>query len=144
MFAAIEYEQIKMMEIFDRLQCSKIKIDTSEEQWDQYVQEITAFLGLEYGKVGSHPCDMKQYLGTYRWQNGAEADEWIINYDDSNQCLFTSLFWPYMPMQCMADHVFELISFPVELHFQKNQDRMQFSVHGNYDWEYNNQVFIKV
>jgi len=74
MFAAIEYEQIKMMELFDRLQCSKIKIDTSEEQWDQYVQEIIAFLGLEYGKADSYPFDMKQYLGTYRWQNG--NDEW--------------------------------------------------------------------
>jgi hypothetical protein len=144
MFAAIEYEQIKMMEIFDRLQCSKIKIDTSEEQWDHYAQEITAFLGLEYGKVDSHPCDMQQYLGTYRWQNGSEAEKWIINYDDSNKCLYTSLFWPYMPMRCTADNVFELISFPVELHFQKKENSMQFSVHGNYDWEYNNQLFIKM
>jgi hypothetical protein len=144
MFAAIEYEQIKMMEIFDRLQCSKIKIDTSDEQWDQYVQKIMAFLGLEYRNVDPFPCDMTQYLGTYRLQNGTEDDEWIINYDDSHQCLYTSLFWPYMPMSCKANNVFELLSFPVELHFQKNKDRMQFRVRGNYDWEYNNQVFIKV
>ena len=142
MFAAIEYEQIKMMEIFDRLRCSKIKIDTSEEQWEQYVQEIIAFLGLEYGKIDSIPCDVKQYLGTYRWENGTA--EWTFNYDETNKSLYTSLFWPYMPMRCMADDVFELISFPVELHFQKNKSRMQFSVHGNYDWEFNNQVFIKV
>jgi hypothetical protein len=87
---------------------------------------------------------MKQYLGTYRWQNGEKAEEWIINYDDINKCLYTSLFWPYMHMRCMADNVFELISFPVELHFQKNKNSMQFSVRGNYDWEYNNQLFIKV
>jgi len=144
MFDAIAYEQIKMMEIFDRLQCSKIKIDTSEEHWDPYVQEITAFLGREYKKVDQEPYDPNQYLGTYRLQKAAEDDEWIIHYDDSSQCLYTSLFWPYIPMRYMADHVFELISFPVELHFQKNEDRMQFSVHGNYDWEYNNQIFIKV
>jgi len=71
-------------------------------------------------------------------------DEWIINYDDISKSLYTSLFWPYMPMRCMADNVVELISFPVELHFQKNKDGMQFSVHGNYGWEYNDQVFIKV
>jgi hypothetical protein len=41
MFDAIDYEQVKMMEIFDQLKCLKIKIDTSEEQWDLYVQEIT-------------------------------------------------------------------------------------------------------
>lgn len=144
MFAAIEYEQIKMMEIFERLQCSKVKVDTSEEQWDQYVQEILACLGLAYRSMASHPFAMKQYLGTYRLQNGAEDDEWIIQYDDTNNCLYTTLFWPYMPMRCLAENVFELISFPVELHFQKTKDRMQFRVHGNYDWNYNNQLFIKV
>lgn len=144
MFAAIEYEQTKMMEIFDRLQCTKIKIDTSEEQWDQYTQEIVVSLGLKYRTIDPYPCDLKQYPGTYRQQDGAEDDEWIINYDDLNNCLYTSMFWPYMPMRCTADHVFELISFPVELHFQKNKGGMQFSVHGNYDWNYNDQVFIRV
>ncbi len=144
MFAAIEYEQIKMMSIFDRLLCLKIKIDTSEEHWGQYVHEIIAYLGLEYREVKPHPCDMKQYLGAYRWQNGAANEEWSIHYDDSNKYLYTSLFWPYMPMRCLADNVFELISFPVELHFQQNNDSMQFRVQGNYDWDYNNQVFIKV
>jgi hypothetical protein len=144
MFSAIEYEQTKMMEIFDRLQCSRIKIDTSEEQWDQYVREIIAFLGLEYGKADPYPSDMKQYTGRYRLKNGAEDDEWTIHYDETGKCLYTSLFWPYMPMRCMADHVFELISFPVELHFQEDQDGLRFRVHGNYDWNYNNKLFIKV
>ena len=142
MFAAIEYEQLKMGEIFERLRCAKIKIDTSEEQWDQYVQEIVTFLGLEYGEIDPHPCDMKQYPGTYEWQSGSA--KWVINYDDTNKSLYTSLFWPYMPMRCMADNVFELISFPVELHFQKNKNNMQFRVHGNYDWEFNNQIFMRV
>lgn len=144
MFAAIEYEQKKMMEIFDKLQCSKIKIDTSEEQWDRYVQEIIAFLGLENKKIDHHPCEIKEYLGTYQWQNETKDEKWIINYDDVNKCLYTSLFWPYMPMKCIADDIFELISFPVELHFKKNKDGMKFRVHGNYDWEYNNQLFIMV
>jgi hypothetical protein len=144
MFAAVEFEQMKMMEIFDRLQCSKVKIDTSAEQWDRYVQEIISFLGLTVRKVDPYPCDVRRYLGTYRWQDGAEDVEWIIHYDDDNQCLYTSLFWPYMPMRCTAENVFELISFPVELHFHKNKDGMQFVVRGNYDWEYNDQIFIKV
>jgi hypothetical protein len=142
MFAAIEYEQSKMMTIFDQLQCSKIKIDTSEEHWDQYVEEIITFLGLKYRKVDSRPFDMKQYIGTYQWQNGADNEEWHIHYDDVNKSLYTSLFWPYMPMRCIADNVFELVSFPVELHFERNKNSMQFRVHGNYDWEYNDQLFV--
>lgn len=144
MFDAIAFEQNKMMEIFDRLQCSKIKIDTSKEHWDQYIQEIISFIGFDYLKVEPYPCEMQRYLGTYRWQNGTEKDEWSIHYDKINKCLYTSLFWPYMPMRSMADNVFELISFPVELHFENDINGMRFSVQGNYDWEYNNQLFIRV
>lgn len=145
MFDAVEFEQEKMMEIFDGLHCPKMKIDTSEECWDQYVQEIISPLGSEYKKVKPYPFDPIQYIGTYRWENGTEDDNWIISYDATKKCLFTSLFWPYMPMRGIADNVFELISFPVELHFQKDKNGMWlFSVHGNYDWEYNDQLFIKI
>ena len=106
MFSAVEYEQMKMIEIFDQLQCLKIKIDTSDEQWDHYVQEIISFIGLQYRRETAYPCDMKQYIGTYRWQDGTTDDEWTINYDETNNCLYTSLFWPYMPMRCTADNVF--------------------------------------
>lgn len=145
MFEAIAFEQRKMMEIFDRLQCRKLKIDTSEEHWDQYVQGIISFLGLAYRKVDPYPCDMKQYTGTYQWQNGTEENKWIISFDETNGCLYTSLFWPYMPMRCMADKIFELISFPVELHFHQDKNgKCSFTVHGNYDWYFNNQRFIKM
>jgi hypothetical protein len=144
MFSAIEFEQTKMMGIFDQLQCSKIKIDTSDAQWEQYVQEIISFVGLDYKKEDPCPCDMEQYIGTYRWQNETREAEWVINFDETNQCLYTTLFWPYMPMRCMGENTFELISFPVVMHFQKNKNTLQFRVRGNYDWEFNDQLFVKV
>ena len=144
MFGAIEFEQAKMMAIFDRLKCQKLKIDTSDAQWDQHVAEITGFVGLKYRKEEPYPCDVQRYIGTYRWQNGNKDNLWTIRYDDANQCLFTTLFWPYMPMRYTAENVFELISFPVALHFQENQGHLAFRVHGNYDWDYNNQVFVRV
>lgn len=144
MFEAIEFEQAKMMELFDALPCAKVKIDSTEELWDRYVQEILTFMGLTYKKVEAYAGEIQPYLGTYRWEHGTEGDEWVIQYDDRNHCLYTTLFWPYMPMRCVAEHVFELVSFPVELHFQKNKAGMQFRVRGNYDWEYNDQWFIKV
>ncbi len=144
MFAAIEYEQQKMIDFFDGMECPKIKIDTSDEQWDRYAQAILSPLGSSYRKEEPFPCDLNRYLGTYRWRNGTEQDEWVIHYDETHQCLYTSLFWPYMPMRCVADDVIELISFPVELHFQEDHNGLQFRVHGNYDWEYNDQVFFKL
>lgn len=142
MFDAIKYEQLKMMEIFETLPCAKIKIDTGEEEWDKYVREIIAHSGFRYTKEDSYPCEITQYPGMYIRQDGNE--NWEIKYDDMNKSLYTSLFWPYMPMRCMADNIFELISFPVELHFSKEGDRMRFIVRGNYDWNHNNQYFYKV
>jgi hypothetical protein len=108
------------------------------------VDEILSAVGLKYRQIDPYYCDLKQYIGRYRWQNGSEQDVWTIDYDDDNQFLYTSLFWPTMTMRCIQEDVFELISFPVEMHFQHNQGTLQFRVHGNYDWEYNNQLFIRI
>ncbi|MBI4927505.1 MAG: hypothetical protein HY835_07055 [Anaerolineae bacterium] len=143
MFDAIAFEQSQMMAIFDRLPCQKIKIDTSEEQWEQYVGEILAFMGSTYQVIHPYPCDLAQYAGTYRWVDGAAQDEWVIRYDETQQCLYSTLFWPYMPMRCTAENVFEFISFPVQLVFEHAEHGMQFRVHGNYEWEYNDQLFRK-
>lgn len=144
MFDAVTFEQSRIMEMFESLDCSKIKIDTSEEKWEQYTREIVQYSGLQYQKDDPRRCEMSPYPGAYRWQNGTENDDWIIQYDDANDCLYTTLFWPYMPMRRVKEDVFELISFPVELRFCDGADGMKFTVHGNYDWEYNEQVFIKV
>lgn len=144
MFAAIAFEQEQMLRIFERLPVNKVQIDTSGENWEAYAREILAVFGVTYRKMEAPRCDLKAYTGRYLWQNGGENDDWIIAYDEANQCLYTSLFWPYMPMRCLAGDVFELISFPVEMHFEKVQGRMQFQVRGNYDWEYNDQWFIQV
>jgi hypothetical protein len=144
MFSAVAFEQDKMMAIFDRLDCAKLKIDTSAAQWDRYVEEITSFLGLAYQQEAPYPCDLTPYTGTYRWQDGARESKWVIQYDETKDCLYTSLFWPYMPMRCTGEDVFELISFPVELHFKRISDHWQFCVRGNYDWELNDQIFRRV
>ncbi len=144
MFDAVTFEQTRIMEMFDHLNCSKIKIDTSDEKWEQYTREIISFSGLQYQKVDPQRCDVSPFPGTYRWQKGTENDDWIIQYDKANDCLYTTLFWPYMPMRCVNENTFEMVSFPVELCFFKDKDGMKFTVHGNYDWEYNDQTFIRI
>ncbi len=144
MYDAVAFEQQKIFEIFDRLKCSKIKIDTTQEQWDQVDREIMRFINLPYRKLDPHPTDLQRYAGRYQWQSGSETVEWVIHYDENRQSLYTSQFWPYMPMRCLAEDVFELISFPVELHFKLGKEGLQFSVHGNYDWEFNDQIFRRV
>lgn len=144
MFDAIAFEQARMMAIFERLPCAKIKIDTSAADWERYVEQVVTLCGAVYRDLSPYPCDLTQYAGTYRRQHGTAQDQWVIHYDPVRQRLYTTLFWPYMPMRCSAENVMELVSFPVELHFQQDGDGMQFTVRGNYDWEFNNQVFIRV
>lgn len=144
MFDTIAFEQDMMHAIFDRLQCQKLKIDTSAGQWDVVVGQILSPLGLTYQPAAPHPCDLAQYTGTYRLQDGSDDEDWIIRHDGVNRCLYTTLFWPYMAMQCVAKDVFELISFPAEMRFQRTGAGMTFSVHGNYDWGYNDRVLIRV
>jgi len=144
MFDAISFEQEMMHAIFDRLQCKKLKIDTSASQWDDVVDQILSPLGLAYRPLAPHQCDLSHYTGTYRLQDGSDDEDWIIRYDGVNHCLYTTLFWPYMPMRCVADDVFELISFPAEMHFRRTDAGMTFSVHGNYDWGYNDRLLVRV
>jgi hypothetical protein len=144
MFDAIAFEQGRILEIFDRLQCAKLKIDTSGEQWELYTREILDLCGSPYKPLEPYPCDLERYTGRYRRADGTGKNEWVIQYDRANRCLYTSLFWPYMPMRCTAENVFELISFPVALHFQTDGNGLRFQVRGNYDWEINDQWFIKV
>ena len=144
MFSAICYEQTRMMEIFGKLACLKTSVDTTGEDWNRYAGQILSVLGMDYTAVDPHPFNPERYTGMYRWQKGTEDDNWVIQYDEPSRSLYASIFWPYMPMRCMAEDVFELVSFPVEMHFVQKNGRLQFTVRGNYDWEYNDQVFIRV
>lgn len=141
-FGSLLFEQEQMEHIFDRLSCKKLKVDTSEEDWEHYVKSITEKAGYPYNEEKARTDNLAQYCGTYRLQDGEKI--WNIGMDKDNNCLFTSLFWPYMPMKCIDDDLFELISFPAEMAFQNLNDELSFTVSGNYDWGYNNQTFIKI
>lgn len=141
-FSGLAYEQEQMSRIFDNMTCDKLKIDTSEEAWDNYIREITEEAGYQFFAEDKGLPEIEKYCGTYRIQDG--EDTWNIHYDENAKVIYTSLFWPYMPMSYMGKEAFELISFPVTLQFDTFSDGMQFVVEGNYDWEYNGKRFNKI
>lgn len=141
-FGSITFEQEQMGHIFDQLSCHKLKIDTSGEDWETYVKVITEAAGYSYQEKKAKTDNLAAYCGTYRLQGGEK--EWKIGLDEDNNCLFTSLFWPYMPMKCVDEDLFELISFPAEMAFQKLNGALSFTVSGNYDWGYNDKTFFKI
>lgn len=140
-FEQSAYEQNAMSEVFDALPADKVKIDTSEEQWDEYVREIVELEGCRFSSDENASFDLQKYCGEYRIEDG--EDSWKISYDEKSKSLYTSLFWPYMPMKCAGQNVFELISFPVKLIFEDIDGVMKFKVEGNYDWDYNDRMFAR-
>lgn len=141
-FAGLTYEQDQMRKIYDLIDCEKLKIDTSNENWNTYVRQITETTGFQYLDENNELPDVEKYCGTYKLVDG--EDKWYIHFDKEKNELYTSLFWPYMPMRYVGNNEFELISFPVTLRFAINIDSVNFIVQGNYDWNYNEKKFIKV
>ncbi|HAW69957.1 MAG TPA: hypothetical protein DHD79_12440 [Firmicutes bacterium] len=141
-FEGLLYEQEQMEQTFAQLSCAKLKVDTTEEQWEQYIREITEAAGYQFRREEPALPQIEKYCGAYRIQDGKGL--WKIGFDDSAKCFYTSLFWPYMPMKYIGDDQFELISFPVTLKFDFTGAGSQFTVAGNYDWDCNGKTFIKV
>lgn len=141
-FDQIAFEQEKMEKILDGLNCDKLKIDTSDENWGSYIGEIAAKAGYKYCKEEERFVDVELYCGTYRMEGG--EDLWTITCDGMKKRVYTSLFWPYMPMKYVGNEEFELISFPVKMKFQTTSNSIQFVVEGNYDWDYNGKRFIRM
>lgn len=140
-FASVAYEQEKMSSVFDILSCDKLKIDTTEELWENYIREITEAAGYKYIEKKHKLPEVEKYCGTYRIEGGENI--WYIGFDVVDRRMYTSLFWPYMPMKYIGNEQFELISFPITLQFDIMEDKIQFTVSGNYDWEYSGKKFIK-
>lgn len=141
-YKSLLYEQEQMDKIFNVLSCDKLKVDTTEEQWEEYVQEIIQALGYEYKRQERKIPKVCKYCGEYRRKDGEYI--WKISYDEDNKCMYTSLFWPYMPMSYLGNDMYELISFPVNLSFVENGEQISFTVSGNYDWKLNGETFIKI
>lgn len=141
-YASLAYEQEQMAKIFDTLSCDKLKIDTTNECWDNYIREITETAGYKYYEEENKLSEIEKYCGTYQLEGG--EDTWDISFDGETKLIYTSLFWPYMPMKYIGNEQFELISFPVMLQFDIMAEKMQFTVSGNYDWQYNDKKFIKI
>lgn len=141
-FASLTYEQEQMSSVFDSLSCNKLKIDTTDEFWDNYIREITEAAGYKYIEIKHKLPEVEKYCGTYQIESG--EDIWHIGFDVDAKRMYTSLFWPYMPMKYIGSEQFELISFPVTLKFDIFEEKLQFIISGNYDWEYNGKRFIKI
>lgn len=55
---------------------------------------------------------------------------------------FTTSWFKSMKMHGIDDHNFELISFPIGIHYDFSQDGTRVKITGNYGWDANDQWFF--
>lgn len=139
-FAGCAYEQELMATVYEAIQCNKLKLDTGAKEWDYYTAQIVKRCGYRYEKPVVPTIQAQRYTGIYQQEDGKSI--WTISYDPGKG-LYSSLFWPYMPMTCTDEATLELLSFPVTLHFSEQNGQSSFLVEGNYDWDYNGKRFIR-
>ena len=142
-FTSLLYEQEHMAQIFHTLSSAKLRIDTTEERWDEYTRRITEAAGYTYVLQEERELlDPEKYCGKYRLEGGEAI--WTIHFDERVKCLYSTLFWPYMPMKYLGEERFEFISFPIALQFTVSNGEIRLTVEGNYDWKYNGQTFRRL
>ncbi|SFN25811.1 hypothetical protein [Proteiniclasticum ruminis] len=137
-FESIHYEQQQMDRVFQRLSGHKLKMETSEENWKKYTEVLLKALGVPYEEKNLQCQDIQSYVGTYESHGG---HRWSISWDAEKKLLYSSLFWPYMPMEVLGDRTLGLLSFPVTLRFSDTLST--FQVEGNYDWDLNGELYHK-
>lgn len=138
-FESLLYEQQQMDRVFQRLPGHKLKMETSEENWRNYTQVLLNALEVPYEEK-NHQCqDIQSYVGTYESHGG---HRWRISWNAEENLLYSSLFWPYMPMEVLEDRILGLLSFPVTLRF--SETLRTFQVEGNYDWDLNGEIYHKL
>lgn len=69
-FKSLLNEQEQMEKVLNLLSCDKHKVDTTNEQWDNYVYEITKVLGYKYYKEENELPQIGKYCGIYKLKDG--------------------------------------------------------------------------
>jgi hypothetical protein len=122
--------------MFQRCPSAKIQVDTTQGEWDGYIQSLAQFLGLNYSAPTLIPISAaEKYCGKYSVEVEGQLHALDIQYDGKN--IFCSAFWPYMKLLPLGGSRFVFSSFPVWLTFVNDKSSARKAVHvrGNYDWE---------
>ena len=141
MFGLLQYEQDLMASVFETFTCDKIKVDTTDEHWNEFTTSIVEKAGYSFEEISFECPPVELYCGEYRAE-GIDGS-WKINFDEEKGLIYSTLFWSYMPMKYIGDNCFEMISFPVTMKFSHSEGETSFVVSGNYGWDLNDKLFTK-
>lgn len=134
-----KYEQLYqdfIEKLFDQFEIDKLKISTDDENWDEYINIILNKLNLKQTLNEEYRFDYQNYVGSY------SCEDWQveINYDEIEDKMFLSVFWPKIELIYRGNNTFKLDKFPLQLQFI--DDKIIFT--GDLIWNMKNKEFKKV
>ena len=130
-----EYQELSQA-IFDRFGSAKLKIDTANCMWDDYIRRVVETVGLKYVPPPVSILDNpSRYCGSFVDKQGGENYALEIRYDEERAALYCVGFWSYMELNPIGVDVFEMASFPIEITYEFIGDRKAIHITGTYDWD---------
>jgi len=138
-----EYQQISH-EICVRMKNDVLEIDTTQENWNDYIAIILDKIGLRYIEPKEHLLsNPEKYCGCfYQFMTGNEVCLEIC-FDKVNNFLYYKGFFPKMQMRYLGDNIFELISWPIRFIFGEENGKGTLLVSGGYDWDFDGVLFLE-
>ncbi|XMB86359.1 hypothetical protein RJG79_00750 [Mycoplasmatota bacterium WC44] len=126
-------------DIFERYNGNKIKIDTSNELWEEHMKEITKYIGLEYFSEKKIEIErpIEEYCGKYVLTVDDYNHTLEIRMDNDNKGIHCYTFWwENMKLIPLGNDEFQMQSFPIKLSFQFHENgRKAIYVTGTYGWK---------
>jgi len=143
-YAMYDHQQQVADMMFERYQGSKIKLCTSDGQWDKHMRELTEYLGLTYMPPQETPAltEPQQYCGRYVLDiDGRQNAITIKLVEETLYCQLS--WWSNMKLIPCGNHEFEVLSFPIQLAFHLDGQKPTVDVTGIYDWGISGKTLVK-
>jgi len=127
-----EYQAISDA-MFERYPGNKLKLVTSDGEWDRHLRRLTEYFGLSYQpQPESIAINPERYVGRYLVEPGSERAITFKVVDGVLHCQLS--WWSNMRLIPVGSDRFEALSFPIGFEFGFEDGRRSVKVTGSYDW----------
>jgi thymidylate kinase/RimJ/RimL family protein N-acetyltransferase len=109
--------------LYNKIIFNKIKINTSDQNWEKYREQYCSFLNINFYDENPHQIKSDEYCGFYK----------VFEIYLKENILNINWFWPDLKLLPKGKDEFEIESFPISLTFQRDTDKKIIGVKINRD-----------
>ena len=119
----------------------KLMVEGDSKSWHHNMKAVADFLDLKlYDSMNKKYKDLDLYTGRLYTDEDQPTSMGIKSLE--GDLYFTTSWFKSMKMHGLDDYNFELMSFPIHIHYDLSQDKRRVKITGNYGWDANDQWFL--